>query len=66
MNFVSLENTYHLLITIFFISVYFLVNFKIKRTEKKRLKGIKNREINDAIETESPYKNQKKYSSNME
>lgn len=51
---------YPLILTFIFVGIYLISRFKIKRAERKKLKSIKRRDINDAVETESPVENQAK------
>lgn len=51
---------YPIAITLLFLGGYFFVLFNIKRVEKKKLKGIRRRDIVDAVETESPVDDQEK------
>lgn len=56
-----LDNTYSVSVTLILLCVYFFVQLKIKRAEKKKLKSIKKRDISDAVETESPLYDQEKH-----
>lgn len=51
---------YPISITLLFLGGYLFVLLNIKRVEKKKLKGIKRRDIVDAVETESPVDDQEK------
>lgn len=55
-----LTYSYSLAVTLLFLGVYLYFRFKIRKTEKRKLKNIKKRDINDVIETESPLDNQEK------
>lgn len=51
---------YPTFISLFFCVTYFYIRFKIKNAEQAKLKNIKNRKISDAVETDSPVKDQDK------
>lgn len=51
---------YPISITLLFVGGYFLTLFNIRRIEKRKLKNIRKRDINDAVETESPVDDQEK------
>lgn len=55
---IPLEGLYPLTITTLLFCVYFVVQFRVRKIEKKRLKSIRKRDISDAIETESPVNDQ--------
>ena len=57
---ITLEYSYSFFVTLFVFFVYLFFRYKINRTENKKLKSIRKREINDAVETESPLANQEK------
>ena len=62
MNLISnyLPYIYPIVVTALFVAIYLFFIFKIKKTEKIKLKSIKKREISDAVETDSPLDDQEK------
>lgn len=62
MNFTTffISYSYSIVVTSFVFGIYLFVRLKINRTENKRLKSIRKRDINDAVETDSPLDNQEK------
>lgn len=62
MDFLLLAKNFSYLISVtsVFLGTYFFFRFKIKKEEKHKLKSIKKREINDAVETDSPIDDQEK------
>ncbi|MEH0862526.1 MULTISPECIES: mechanosensitive ion channel family protein [unclassified Halobacteriovorax] len=51
---------YPITVTLLFLGGYFFVLLNIKRVERKKLRGIKRRDIIDAVETDSPVDDQEK------
>ncbi|MDD0854155.1 mechanosensitive ion channel [Halobacteriovorax sp. GB3] len=56
-----LDYIYPLSITFTFFLIYFLAISKIKRIERKRMKTIDRKNIEDAVETDSPVDDQEQY-----
>tara|TARA_R110002072_G_scaffold534_6_gene4064 strand:+ start:238474 stop:239346 length:873 start_codon:yes stop_codon:yes gene_type:complete len=54
-----IENSYPISVTLVFLGVYFIISFKIKKSEDRTLKSIRKRDLSDAIETDSPVNDQK-------
>ncbi len=55
-----LEIAYPVICTLLFIGVYFFFKFKLSKTESSRVKSIQKRDINEAVETDSPFNDQVK------
>ncbi len=57
LNLIS-KNYYLVFVTVLFAGIYVYFRYKVKKVEKRRLRSIKRRDINDAIETDSPIDDQ--------
>lgn len=56
----EIEVIYCLSVTALFLVLYLFLRYKVNQTQRKRTKGIKKRKIGDAVETDSPVKNQER------
>jgi small-conductance mechanosensitive channel len=56
----STELTYPIIITAIFILVYLYFRIKVLKVERNNIKSINKRDINDAVETDSPVENSEK------